>query len=333
MHLTSFVESGTMAFDTEILQPDDAGIASAARRLRKGDLVAFATETVYGLGADARNGTAVANIFQAKDRPTFNPLIVHVANMDAVREIVDLPDILEKAGDAFWPGPLTLLAPIRSGAHISDLVTAGMSNLAIRVPAHPSAQALLDAFDGPIAAPSANRSGRISPTIASDVMIELGGRISAIVDGGPCAVGLESTIIGIEDDHPVLLRPGGIAIEALTDLFGHALMTPHNCGIQAPGQLRSHYAPDCAIRLDVNQPRSDELFIRFGSGQMHEYCIDLSQTGDLVEAAANLFNSLRRADQKAQELGLRGIAVTPIPDKGLGVAINDRLRRAAAPRD
>mgnify|MGYP003362186908 CR=1 FL=1 len=297
----------------------------AARLLAAGQLVAFPTETVYGLGADARNGRAVAAIYAAKGRPSFNPLIVHVADAEAARTHVTWNDAAQKLADTFWPGPLTLVLPLRPGHAISELVTAGLDTLAVRVPAHPTARALLRAFGGPVAAPSANPSGRISPTTAAHVLAGLSGRIAAVVDDGPCAVGLESTIVGLAG-APALLRPGGVASEDIEAVLGTDLArnTPGEA-ISAPGQLLSHYAPAERVRLNAEAPRPGELFLGFGP---MECDLNLSPTGDLEEAAATLFGHLHALDTLA-----RPIAVAPIPDHGLGAAINDRLRRAAAPRD
>jgi len=297
----------------------------AAKLLADGHLVAFPTETVYGLGADARNGRAVAAIYAAKGRPSFNPLIVHLADAETARTHVTWSDAAQKLADAFWPGPLTLVLPLRPGHGISDLVTAGLDTLAVRVPAHPTARALLRAFDGPIAAPSANPSGRISPTTAAHVLAGLSGRIAAVVDDGPCAVGLESTIVGLSGT-PVLLRPGGLAAEAIEAVLGTELVrNAPGGGISAPGQLLSHYAPAERVRLNAEAPQPGELFLGFGPMDCD---LNLSPTGDLEEAAAALFGHLHALDARA-----RPIAVAPIPDHGLGAAINDRLRRAAAPRD
>ncbi|MDX2484733.1 MAG: L-threonylcarbamoyladenylate synthase [Pseudodonghicola sp.] len=306
------------------LSPSAADLACAAQLLAQGQLVAFPTETVYGLGADARNGRAVAAIYAAKGRPSFNPLIVHLADSDMAQTYVGWSATAQALAEAFWPGPLTLVLPLRPGHGISDLVTAGLDTLAIRVPAHPTARALLRAFDGPVAAPSANPSGRISPTTAAHVLAGLSGRIAAVVDDGPCPVGLESTIVGLAGD-PVLLRPGGLAAEAIEAVLGHALTRPEGDGaITAPGQLSSHYAPVERVRLNATAPDKGELFLGFGAMVCD---LNLSPSGDLVEAAANLFGHLHALDARGQP-----IAVAPIPDHGLGTAINDRLRRAAAPR-
>lgn len=312
---------------TEVLPPDAAGLARAAQILRAGELLAFPTETVYGLGGDARSDMAVAAIFAAKGRPRFNPLIVHVPDLAAAQRhgLFDA-QALALAG-AFWPGPLTLVLPLRADAGLSALVTAELPTVAIRVPAHPLAQALLREFGGPLAAPSANPSGRVSPTQASHVLQGLAGRIAGVLDGGACTVGVESTILGLADS-PRLLRPGGLPLEALEAALGHAIATGAVAGaITAPGQLASHYAPTAHVRLDVMTPDSGEVFVGFGrvGGDLN-----LSASGDLTEAAAALFDMLRRADALAGPGGR--IAFAPVPETGLGRAINDRLRRAAAPR-
>jgi L-threonylcarbamoyladenylate synthase len=309
------------------LSDSDADVSRAAGILAQGGLVAFPTETVYGLGGDARNDTAVARIFEAKGRPGFNPLIVHLPHLEAAREIAVFDHDAAALAQAFWPGPLTLVLPLRSGAGISPLVSAGLDTIAIRVPEHPLAVRLLSAFGGPVAGPSANPSGRISPTRAQHVIDGLESRIDAVLDGGACGVGLESTIVGF-DPVPGLLRPGGLPAEAVEACLGTALAgvtgttetTP-----SAPGQLTSHYAPNAPVRLNVTTPDADETLLGFGPV---EAALNLSASGDLVEAAANLFHALRQLDAS----GVGKIAVSPVPDHGLGAAINDRLRRAAAPR-
>jgi L-threonylcarbamoyladenylate synthase len=317
---------------TETLAPDDAGIARAAGLLGEGRLVAFPTETVYGLGADARDGLAVARIFAAKDRPRFNPLIVHVSDLAAAQRLVDLPAAARKLAAEFWPGPLTLVAPMRADAGIAALVTAGLATLALRVPAHPLARALLAAFGAPVAAPSANPSGQVSPTTAAHVSQALGGRIAAVLDGGACPVGLESTIIGFDGENPVLLRPGGLAVEAVETALGRPLAPDPGEAITAPGQLARHYAPGARLRLAAQRPEPGEAWLGFGpdSGGFTGPALNLSPTGDLAEAAANLFAHLHALD--AMLPGGGTIAVAPIPQHGLGRAINDRLARAAAPR-
>ncbi|MBI6629315.1 L-threonylcarbamoyladenylate synthase [Pontibaca salina] len=310
---------------TELLGTAQADLARAANLLGEGRLVAFPTETVYGLGADARNGVAVAAIYAAKGRPAFNPLIVHVADADAARRYVQWNDIATRLADAFWPGPLTLVLPLREGHGISPLATAGLETLAVRVPAHKSAQGLLRAFDGPLAAPSANPSGRISPTTAAHVLAGLDGRIAAVIDDGHCPVGLESTILAL-DGTPRLLRAGGIAAEAVEALLGQSLAAPQSPTTpSAPGQLASHYAPQAQVRLNAKTARPGEVLLGFGDMGCD---LNLSPGGDLIEAAANLFGHLHQLDATG-----RPIAVAPVPDHGLGRAINDRLHRAAAPRD
>jgi len=314
-----------MPLTTALLSPDDPGLARAAAILSDGGLVAFPTETVYGLGADARNDHAVARIFDAKDRPRFNPLIVHVASIEIARRYVDWPVEADILARAFWPGPLTLVLPLKPGGGLSPLVTADLPTLAIRVPAHPVAQRLLTCFGGPVAAPSANPSGRISPTTAAHVQAGLSGRIEAIVDGGACDVGVESTIIGLSDG-PTLLRPGGLPMEAVEAAL-HRPVTRHSQDdpLTAPGQMLSHYAPGASVRLNATDKRPGEMLLGFGPVECD---LNLSASGDLTEAAANLFRHLHALDER----GAGTIAVSAIPETGLGRAINDRLRRAAAPR-
>jgi L-threonylcarbamoyladenylate synthase len=311
-----------------IADANDAAIAEAARILRAGGLVAFPTETVYGLGADATNGKAVARIFEAKGRPRFNPLIAHVASLEAARELVRFDAAALALAERFWPGPLTLVLPKREGAAhpISDLVTAGLDTLAVRIPAHPAALRLLQAAGIPIAAPSANLSGRISPTAARHVEEDLGGAVDMILDGGATEAGLESTIVAFAP-APTLLRPGGLAREEIEAALGRPLQDYRDVEVRAPGQLESHYAPRAALRLNADACEPGELLLAFGPGA-HDAALNLSPSGDLREAAANLFACLRELDAR----GSGQIAVMPIPANGLGEAINDRLRRAAAPR-
>ena len=326
-HASTPTQRHGQMIETEILAPDTTGLAQAAAHLRAGRLVAFPTETVYGLGGDARSDMAVARIYEAKGRPRFNPLIVHLPDLEAAREFALVEAQAEDMAAAFWPGPLTLVLPLKAGAGLSDLVTAGLDSVAIRVPAHPVARALLREFGGPLAAPSANVSGRVSPTRAAHVLDGLAGKIAAVIDGGACAVGVESTILGLIGS-PQLLRPGGIPLEALELALGMALPAGGSAAKpNAPGQLASHYAPGAAVRLDVLAELPGEVVLGFGPGQAD---LNLSRSGDLVEAAANLFHLLREADLRAGPGG--AIAVRPIPERGLGRAINDRLRRAAAPR-
>ena len=310
---------------TCLIQATDEGIRTAAALLARGDLVAMPTETVYGLAGDARNAMAVARIFEAKGRPSFNPLIVHVPDITTAQRYGTWSDVAQKLGDAFWPGPLTMVLPLRAGSGLPALVTAGQDSVALRIPAHPDARALLRAFGGPLAAPSANPSGRISPTRPAHVMSGLGGRIAAILDGGACGVGVESTIISLTG-APALLRPGGLQTERIAQVIGIPLAAPASgAAITAPGQMSSHYAPGAPVRLNADAAAPGEALLGFGP--MAGATLNLSPAGDLAEAAANLFEYLHLLDQEAKP-----IAVAPIPDTGLGQAINDRLRRAAAPR-
>ncbi len=313
-----------MSLTTQTLSPDTDGIARAERILSDGGLVAFPTETVYGLGADARQGKAVARIFEAKGRPSFNPLIVHVADLQSARAYAKFNDDALRLAISFWPGPLTLVLPLRRDAGLSPLVTAGNPTVAIRVPAHPLARSLLNAFAAPVAAPSANPSGRISPTQAQHVLSGLSGNIDAVLDGGPTEVGLESTIIGLAG-APTLLRAGGLPAEEIERCLDRALELPQSGDITAPGQLASHYAPVAKLRLNATTAKPGERFLGFGASV--GATLNLSPGGDLHEAAANLFHHLHQLDEEEGP-----IAVAPIPDKGLGRAINDRLSRAAAPR-
>jgi L-threonylcarbamoyladenylate synthase len=304
------------AQNTRVLPDGPEAIAEAARLVLAGQPVAMPTETVYGLAADATNGEAVARIYAAKGRPSFNPLIVHVKDLAQAAEIALFSDEARALSGLYWPGPLTLVLPLRDDAPIAPLVTAGLSTIAIRVPAHPAMQALLAAAARPLAAPSANASGRISPTCAAHVLASLGGRIELIVDGGATAHGLESTIVALTGGAPRLLRPGPLDLD---------LTAGDDGTIEAPGQLRSHYAPAKPLRLNAEAADKDEWLIGFGAV---EGDVSLSRAGDLIEAAANLFTALHDADRS----GRSRIAVAPIPDDGIGIAINDRLRRAAAPR-
>ena len=315
------------------LADSELGLSAAVGLLRAGGLVAFPTETVYGLGADARDERAVAAIFVAKGRPAFNPLIIHAVDSAAAQALaIFTPDALLLA-DRFWPGPLTLVLPRRANTSLSGLATAGLPTVALRVPAHPVARRLLMAFAGPLAAPSANPSGRVSPTTAEHVLDGLSGRIGAVVDGGPCPVGLESTILGFGGDAVTLLRPGGLPVETLARALGRDIAESSGPGVTAPGQLASHYAPGAALRLDVDRPEPGEIWIGFGPATTNDQpALSLSATGDLAEAAANLYTCLRAADDLAGKSGALCIAVAPIPRYGLGLALNDRLMRAAAPR-
>src|SRR6476469_2097078 len=315
---------------TRILPASPAAIAAAARCLAAGGLTAFPTETVYGLGADARQGEAVARLYAAKGRPAFNPLIAHVADIAGARRLGLFNGDAERLAAAFWPGPLTLVLPKLPDCPVSDLALAGLDSVAVRVPAHRIAHALLAAFGGPVVAPSANRSGHVSPTSAAHVLADLRGRIDLIVDGGPCAVGLESTIVSCLG-QPALLRPGGLPREAIERALGRALTisaVAEDAPI-APGMLTSHYAPKAAIRLDDAAAQPGEALLAFGPAPVFSGPVfNLSPRGNLIEAAANLFSHLRALDAS----GAKRIAVMKVPHDGLGEAINDRLKRAAAPR-
>ncbi|MEO1250796.1 MAG: L-threonylcarbamoyladenylate synthase [Pseudomonadota bacterium] len=310
-------------------------IAKAAAIIRDGGLAAVPTETVYGLAADATNDRAVARIFEAKGRPRFNPLIVHVSDKAMAARHAAFPPLAEKLADRFWPGPLTLVAPRLKKSELSLLVSAGLDTVALRAPDHEIAQGLIAAADRPLAAPSANRSGSVSPTSADHVRQSLGGRVDFILDGGPCRVGVESTIVKIEDDRLILLRPGGVSRAEIEACAGAPLEDPPvSTKPQAPGMLPSHYAPSVAVRLNARAAKAGEAFLGFGtvSDESAPAHLTLSASGDLREAAANLFSHLRALDGECAAHGLSAIAVAPIPDEGLGEAINDRLNRAATPR-
>ena len=322
-----------------ILAADEAGIARAGETVRAGGLVAFPTETVYGLGADAANAAAIARLYQAKGRPAFNPLIAHVGDLAAARRLGRFDSQATALAEAFWPGPLTLVLPKTADCAVADLATAGLDTVAIRVPAHPVARAILAAFGGPVVAPSANLSGHVSPTTAAHVASDLGGRIELIVDGGPVEVGVESTIIGCFE-APTLLRSGGVPREAIARVLGQALSQPpadidsESAQPLAPGMLASHYAPRTKVRLNADRIEPGEALLGFGPALPHGAdramaVMNLSDRGDLNEAATRLFGYLRALDAKAAHT----IAVMPIPDEGLGEAINDRLRRAAIGRE
>jgi len=312
------------------LASDLASLAEAGRLLRQGRLVAFPTETVYGLGADATDGLAVAGIYEAKGRPSFNPLIAHVATVGEALALGCFDDAASRLARAFWPGPLTLVVPMAEGAGISDLTRAGLDTVGLRVPSHPVAQAILQAAGRPVAAPSANRSGHVSPTTATHVLADLDGRIDAVVDGGPTDVGVESTIVACLGGAPVLLRPGGVPREAIEAAIGQPLASASGGATIAPGMLASHYAPKAGIRLDVTRVEPGEALLAFGPDAPAgaTTVLNLSPSSDLAEAAANLFGHLRVLDAS----GAARIAVMPIPSEGLGEAIRDRLARAAAPR-
>jgi L-threonylcarbamoyladenylate synthase len=315
---------------TRRVQPDQAGLAEAARLLAAGGLVAFPTETVYGLGADATDARAVARLFAAKGRPSFNPLIAHVADAAAARRAGKLSPLAETLAAQFWPGPLTLVVP--ASDLVCDLARAGLSTVALRVPKHPVAARMLAAFGKPVAAPSANRSGHVSPTTAEHVLADLPGLVDLVLDGGPTSLGLESTIVDMSGDAPRLLRSGGIPRADIERALGAALADAH-ADVRAPGMLASHYATRARLRLDAQEVRPGEALLAFGATRLAgaegaAHVLDLSPRGDLVEAAANLFAHLRALDAT----GVSTIAVAPIPAHGLGEAINDRLKRAAAPR-
>ena len=304
--------------------PDDADVAAAAEALRAGGLVILPTETVYGLAADAGDPGAIARIFEAKGRPRFNPLIAHVSGRGMAEAIADLPPAAIRLAEAFWPGPLTLVVPIRDRRAVCDLARAGLDTVAVRTPAHDLARALIDRFGGPVCAPSANRSGRPSPTTYADALEETGAAAAAALDGGPCRVGLESTVVAVAEGEARLLRPGGLeraAIEAVVGPLAESAADAH----RSPGRLALHYAPDAPVRLDATAPRPGEAWLAFGPAEDGPLIFNLSPAGDLREAAARLFAALRAADR----LKPVAIAVAPIPGHGLGEAINDRLRRAA----
>lgn len=311
------------SFATLVCPADEQAVEQAAGLIKAGQTVAVPTETVYGLAADATNAQAVARIYAAKGRPSFNPLIVHVANMAMAREIADFSPLAEQIAGSFWPGPLTLVLPRRESSGIAALVTAGLPTIALRCPAHEAMQALIRESGRPLAAPSANASGSISPTRAEHVLASLGSRIPLILDAGPTQQGLESTIIAPENDSIRLLRPGPVTAEMLAGYTGLPIAGGQDGKIEAPGQLLSHYAPAKPVRLNASQPREGEFLI--GLGAM-ECDLNLSASGDLTEAAAKLFDALHQADASCAQ----AIAVAVVPEEGQGAAINDRLRRAAA---
>lgn len=309
--------------------PSQTDIEAAAQALREGRLVAFPTETVYGLGADATNDHAVAMVYAVKGRPAFNPLITHVADADGAFRLGVFPEVARRLAEAFWPGPLSIVVPRRPGCPVSLLASAGLDSIAIRVPAHPVALDLLRATGFPVVAPSANPSGRVSPTSAEHVRRHLGGKVAMILDGGRCRIGVESTVVSFLDGEAKLLRPGGLPRTEIERVAGIAFAAEsHSARPHSPGQLQSHYAPHAELRLNADSPRDREAYLGFGPLHQHgPYC--LSPAGDLIEAAANLFRLLHEIDAT----GVTCIAVAPIPHHGLGEAINDRLLRAAAPRD
>ncbi len=329
----------TAPLTTRMVTADADAIGEAVRCLAAGGLIAFPTETVYGLGADATNGQAVARLYEAKGRPAFNPLIAHVTDLAAARKLARLNADAARLAEAFWPGPLTLVLPKAASCPVAELATAGLDSIALRVPDHAMAQKILSSFGKPVVAPSANRSGHVSPTTAAHVVADLRGRIDLIVDGGATQVGVESTIVGCLDE-PVLLRPGGVPREAIEHVLGRPLpaleAAPPASADEvplAPGMLASHYAPRTPLRLEAGTVLDCEALLAFGptlavGAERASGILNLSERGDLTEAAANLFSHLRALDA----LGARAIAAMPVPRDGLGEAINDRLQRAAAPR-
>ena len=306
-----------------VVPADDAAITAAAQLLHAGQIVTIPTETVYGLAADAQNAEAVAHIYAAKGRPDFNPLIVHVRDRKAAEKLGLFNATAQALAEAFWPGPLTLVLPLKQGAPVARAVTAGLPTIAIRCPNHPVMQALLLKSDLSLAAPSANRSGAISPTRADHVLKGLGGAVPMILDGGPCSAGLESTIVAVRDDGWQVLRPGPVSATLIEQTLGYPPLSVPMSAIEAPGQMASHYAPSKPVRLNVTVPEKGEYLIGFGAIAGD---VNLSATGDLAQAAANLFEALHNADASLAT----AIAVAPIPHEGIGIAINDRLSRAAA---
>ena len=323
-------------YATSVMRAGPMATQEAARILATGGLVAFPTETVYGLGADVTNGEAVARLYAAKSRPAFNPLIAHVCDAAGARDVGDMNDDAKRLGAAFWPGPLTLVLPMKPGCAVSSLARAGLETVAVRVPDHAVAQSLLAAFGKPVVAPSANRSGHVSATNAAHVLADLDGRIDLIIDGGPSRAGLESTIVACLDGDPALLRAGALARHLIEQALGKPLRTDDGGGPHvplSPGQLASHYAPKAPLRLGATTVTPGEALLAFGDclpvgSTQARTILNLSEKADLAEAAANLFSHLRQLDAADAD----AIAVMPIPTHGLGEAINDRLRRAAAPR-
>jgi L-threonylcarbamoyladenylate synthase len=324
---------------TERLADDDAGVSRAAALLREGRLVAFGTETVYGLGADATSNAAVASVFDAKGRPHFNPLISHYPDAAAAFAHVGAPEAAVRLAALFWPGPLTMVLPRRVTCPVALLAGAGLDTLAVRVPAHPAALRLLRAVGRPVAAPSANRSGEVSPTTAEHVLAGLDGRIAAVLDSGPCAVGVESTVLDLSAGAPFLLRPGGVPLDAIEAAIGPVgrgitpMAAEATRTLRSPGLLVSHYAPRLPVRLEAVSAGADEALLAFGPAPAGAGAVfQLSAGRDAVEAASRLFAGLRWLDAEGVRLGLHGIAAMPVPAEGLGLAVNDRLQRAAAPR-
>lgn len=319
---------------TLVLNNNPDHIKQAATLLQQGKLVAFGTETVYGLGADATNALAVQKIYQAKGRPNFNPLIIHFADIDTVFRFVEKTDLAYELARKLWPGPLTLILRKTLSSSISPIATAHLPTMAVRIPDTPLARTLIRQSQRPIAAPSANRSGKISPSTLAHVIEELDGKIDAVLDSGPCQIGVESTILDLSNDQPKILRPGGISFEELSSICPSLSYASSPKGkIVAPGQLSSHYAPSLPVRLNCHTISADEALLAFGPPITHAtLCKNLSPKADLKEAAQNLFSNLRFLDLEGRRLGLKAIAVMPIPTYGIGQAICDRLQRAAAPR-
>lgn len=317
-----------MQTDQNIFVANERNLARAGKTLRDGQLVAFPTETVYGLGGDATSEEAVASIFATKERPSFNPLIVHVPDLETATKLVEITPQADKLMRAFWPGALTLVLPRKKNSGLSLLVSAGLETVAIRFPNHKIAQNLLRAAQRPIAAPSANKSGEISPTQAQHVAQSLGQKVPMIINGGSCQVGLESTVVDACADQVGFLRPGSVTPTQLEEITGPLLYPDDSPDApKSPGMLTSHYAPDLPVRLNADQKREGEILLGFGAN-CSDASLNLSPSANLQEAAANLFAMMRQLDQK----GYKTMAVSPIPQEGLGIAINDRLTRAAAPR-
>lgn len=315
--------------DCHVLSPDSDGIATAEAFLRRGELVAIPTETVYGLAGNAMDNTAIAGIFAVKNRPRFNPLITHFADQDAAWQHVMPNQRAQRLADTFWPGPLTLVLPKRNDSTISHLTSTGLSTLAVRVPAHPAARLLLITTQIPLAAPSANPSGTLSPTRASHVIEGLGDKIAGVVDGGTCPVGIESTVVGFDGDSPVLLRHGGVSQDRIEASIGTVAVATEHSTVSSPGMLRRHYAPSTPLTLNAETAKAGELMLGFGPDMpagAPAGSLNLSVSGDLTEAAANIFSMLRELDA----MNANGIVVMPIPADGLGRAINDRLMRASS---
>lgn len=307
-------------------------VLKAKDLLMQGECVVIPTETVYGLAADALNSKAVARVFEIKNRPNFNPLLLHVSDIVVAQQYAEFNDLAKKLARQFWPGPLTFVLPQLKESKIAQLATANLDTIAVRIPAHPLAHKLLKKIDRPLVAPSANPSGLVSPTTVEHVKESLGNKIAYILDGGPCKIGVESTIIDLSDPKkPMLLRPGGTAKEEIEAVMDMPLATTDDKAIKAPGQLKSHYALSLPLRLNVLRPDEDEAYLSFGHTSYPAYVmLNLSPSGNMVEAAANLFDYLRKLEAEAKLKGLKKIAVAAIPNEGLGLAINDRLTRAAA---